>query len=81
MTDDIIKRKLEEIGIKYKITPRYFQIPRETKMNDSKAPKWFQEFEKGFQDFKIEINERLDRIENDIQEMKNTPTMKRELNT
>ena len=50
-------------------------------MNDSKAPKWFQEFEKGFQEFKIKINERLDRIENDIQEMKNTPTMRRELNT
>ena len=84
MTDDIIKRKLEQIGIKYKITPRYFQIPREIKMNDSKAPKWFQEFE-------INIDKRFDRIEKDIvdiqgikediHKMKNTPTMKKELNT
>ena len=81
MTDDIIKRKLEEIGIKYKITPRYFQIPREIKMNDSKAPKWFQEFEKGFQDFEAKMIKEIQEIKKDIQEIKNTPTMKRELNT
>ena len=74
MTDDIIKRKLEEIGIKYKITPRYFQIPREIKMNDSKAPKWFQEFE-------AKMIKEIQEIKKDIQEIKNTPTMKRELNT
>ena len=36
-------------------------------MNDSKAPKWFQEFET--------------KIMKEIQEIKNAPTMRRELNT
>ena len=43
MTDDIIKRKLKEVELKYKLTPRYFQIKREINMT-SKEPAWFKSF-------------------------------------
>ena len=56
MTDDIIKEKLKEVGLSYKLSPKYFQIPREIIM-DPKAPKWFEEFEK-------RNNKRLDKIDN-----------------
>ena len=55
MRDDIIKKILKDNGVGYKITPKYFQIPRESNMS-SKAPKWFEEFEK-------RNNARLDRLE------------------
>ena len=51
MTDDIIKRKLKEVELKYKLTPRYFQIKREINMT-SKEPAWFKSFRLEMQDFK-----------------------------
>ena len=71
MTNDIIRMKLDKNKIKYKETNKSFIIPKEIKVS-SKAPKWFTEFEE-------RINKRFDAIEKDIKEMKNTPTMKREL--
>ena len=45
MRDDIIKGILIKNKIKHKETKKSFIIPKEIAM-DSKAPKWFQEFEK-----------------------------------
>ena len=59
MQDDIIKKKLREVGLSYTLTPKYFQIPRENNMS-SKAPKWFSDWST---EFEKRNNARFDRLE------------------
>ena len=62
MQDAIIKKKLKEVGLSYTLTPKYFQIPRENNMS-SKAPKWFEEFEKRNNARFDSLDNRIDKLE------------------
>ena len=75
MTDDIIKMKLKEVGLEYKLTPRYFQIQREINM-ESKEPVWFKSFrikQESFNQemisFKENVIKRLDNLDNKVSKL------------
>ena len=84
MSNDIIRTKLEKVKLKYKETNKSFIIPKEKEMSKSKAPEWFQSFEKRW-------NDKFDEHVAEFKEFKNQqlafnnlllslPTIKKEIN-
>ena len=76
MSNDIIRTKLEKVKLKYKETNKSFIIPKEKEMSKSKAPEWFQSFEKRFDEHVAEFKEfknlllSLPTIKKEISELK-----------
>ena len=82
----IIKKILDTNKIKYKETVKSFIISKEKEMSKSKAPEWFQSFEKRFQTFESKFQKLEDKFDEHVAEFKefkglllSLPTIKKEI--